>query len=171
MSVGDMDLGPCAVYFGTEGAEADLGRTQGGVRVAFITDVADLLSDQWGTQPEDGMITGQGARITVPLAEYTLDNIALALNQTVYGGGLIGGERIVGTKMSSKAKSLLLKKYVNGIVSTDAEDWMRFPNAAPEGNPEILFDGSTQRIVEIVFIAYPEATSEDLYYIGDETLS
>ena len=171
MSVSDLDMGPCEVSFGTAGAEAVLGRTQGGVRVAFITDVGDLLSDQWGTQPEDGMITGQGARITVPLAEYTIENLAIALNQSVVGGGLIGGERLVGTKMSTMGASLLLKKYVSGIVSTDEEDWMRFPEAAPEGNPEIVFDGSTQRIIEIVFIAYPEKSSGDLYYIGDETLS
>ena len=163
----DLDLGPCAVYFGTHPDEANLGRTEGGVRAAFATDVADLMSDQWGTQPEDGVITGQGARITVPLAEYTLTNLGIALHQSLIGDGLIEGVRLVGTKMRSLAESLLLKKYVDGVVSANEEDWMRFPVAAASANPEILFDKSTQRIIEVEFIAYPDS-DDILYFIGEE---
>lgn len=167
----DMELGPCAIYFGTYGSEVDLGRTEGGVRVAFTTDVADLMSDQWGTQPEDQVITGQGARVTVPLAEYTISNLAIALNQEVlYTDELIEGGRLVGTKMSSKGQSLLLKEYLNGVVSENEENWMRFPVAAPVGNPEILFSKSDQRIIEIEFVAFPD-TDDNLYYIGDEISS
>lgn len=166
----DLDLGPCQVNFGAMDAEADLGRTEGGVRVAFATDVADLMSDQWGTQPEDGVITGQGARITVPLAEYTLENLAIALNQTLVFDELIEGERLVGTKMRSLAQSLLLKKYVDGVVSEDDTNYIRFPVAAPVGSPEILFDKDSQRIIEVEFIAYPDAT-DILYYIGNEIAS
>lgn len=166
----DLELSPCAVYFGTEGSEEDLGRTEGGVRVVFTTDVADLMSDQWGTQPEDQMITGQGCRVTVPLAEYTLDNLAIALNQTVIGDALIEGDRLVGTKLSDMANSLLLKEYKNGVVSEDSENWIRFPIAAPVGNPEILFSRTDQRIIEVEFVCFPD-TSNILYYIGDESAS
>lgn len=170
MAKEDMELGPCEVSFGVAGAEADLGRTEGGVTVSFATDVADLNSDQFGTQPEDQVITGQGATVTVPLAEFTLTNLALALNMTVVGGALIEGERLVGTKMSTQANSLLLKEYVDGIVSTDEEDWMRFPLAAPVGNPEVSYSKDSQRIIEIIFRAFPDA-SDNLYYIGDESAS
>jgi len=167
MARADLDLGPCQVNYGTAGAEVDLGRTEGGVRVAFATDVTDLMSDQWGTQPEDGVITGQGARITVPLAEYTLTNLGIALHQSLIGDGLIEGVRLVGTKMRSLAESLLLKKYVDGVVSANEEDWIRFPVAAAAANPEILFDKSTQRIIEVEFIAYPDS-DDILYFIGEE---
>lgn len=166
----DLELSPCAIYFGTDNSEADLGRTEGGVRVAFSTDVADLMSDQWGSQPEDQVITGQGCRVTVPLAEYTIENLAIALNQTVIGTGLIEGDRLVGTKMSAKAQSLLLKEYKNGVVSENEDNWMRFPVAAPVGSPEILFSKSDQRIIEIEFICFPDV-SDILYYIGDEEAS
>ena len=168
----DMELSPCALYFGVKGLEeaTPLGRTEGGVRVAFSTDVADLMSDQWGTQPEDQVITGQGCRVTAPLAEYTLDNLALALNQDVIGGALIEGDRLVGTKLSAQANSLLLKEYRDGIVSADEANWMRFPEAAPLGNPEVLFSKSDQRIIEIEFICFPDASSI-LYYIGEEGAS
>ena len=166
MPMSGLDLGPCQVLFGTEGAETDLGKTEGGVEVAFTTDVADLASDQHGTSPEDQVIVGQGATITVPLAEYTLEHLATALNQTL-DGDVIDGANLVGTKMSTKAQSLLLKKYVNGAVSTDQDDWMRFPKAAPQGSPTIRFSKSDQRIIEVVFTAFPD-DSDNLYYIGEE---
>lgn len=170
MAKEDLELGPCQVSFGDEGYEVDLGCTQGGVRVTFTTDVGDLMCDQWGTQPYDQVITGQGARVTVPLAEITLDNLAIALNQEVVGNALIEGERLVGTKMSTLGQSLLLQKYVDGEVSTDPEDWMRFPVAAPIGSPEIVFSPSDQRVIEVEFACFPDA-NEILYYIGDETAS
>ncbi len=173
MAKEDLELSPCQVNLGTAGSEADLGRTEGGVRVAFSTDVADLMSDQWGTQPEDQIITGQGCRVTVPLAEYTIDNLAIALNQTVIGTGgheLIEGDRLVGTKMSIQAQSLLLKEYLNGVVSANEDNWMRFPVAAPVGNPEILFSKTDQRIIEVEFVCFPDA-NDILYYIGNESAS
>jgi len=173
----DMELSPCAVYFGNHhdadygdaGSANDLGRTEGGVRVAFVTDVADLMSDQWGTQPEDQVITGQGCRVTVPLAEFTFPNLAIALNQDVIASDLIEGERLVGTKMSAQAQSLLLKEYVDGVVSQNESNWMRFPVAAPVGSPEILFSKTDQRIIEIEFVCFPDPTEDDiLYFIGEE---
>ena len=167
-SSANLDLGPCRVYWGS--SQTDLGRTQGGVRVAFSTDAADLLSDQYGTQPENQVITGSGATITVPLAEYTLDNLAIALNQAVTALNSkhgIKGDSLVGTRMTSFADELLLKKYVDGSISSDTEDWIKFPSAAPLGNFEVPFDGSSQRIIEVVFRAFPNA-DDVLYFLGDE---
>ncbi|MCD6262281.1 MAG: hypothetical protein J7J52_04595 [Deltaproteobacteria bacterium] len=165
-----LDLGPCRVYFGDADSEEDLGKTQGGVRLSFSQSVADLSSDQYGTEPEDQVITGQGATITCPLANYTLDSIALALNQTKKSLGSqegIKGSSLVGTKLSSKAKSLLLKKYVDGEISSDKKDWIRFPKAAPIGTFELTYDGETQRVIETIFRAFPD-DNEVLYYFGDE---
>ena len=113
-----LDLGPCAVFFGTEDSEEDLGKTQGGVKVTFSQAVADLLSDQYGTEPEDQVITGHGAVITIPMADYTLANFAIALHKSVLDLGDdsgIKGDSVVGTKLSTYANSLILKKYVDGL--------------------------------------------------------
>lgn len=172
MAVGDMELGPCQVLFGDEDSEASLGRTEGDVVITFETDLADLMSDQYGTRPEDQVIVGTGATIKVPLAEITMSNLALALNQDVSaGGGLVEGTGLVGTKLYDQANSLLLKKYVDGSVSSDEEDWIRFPRAAPQGNFELSFGKDGQRIIEVTFIAFQDRTTEDLYYIGDESES
>ena len=169
----NLDLGPCAVYYGTAAAEVSVGETQGGVRISFAEDVADLMSDQWGTQAQDQVISGQGAEVVVPMADYTLANLATALSQSVLTLGAdsgISGERNVGSKKAtpSAGKSLLLKKYVDGAISADTQNWIRFPVAAPTGSFEIAFDGSTQRIIETTFKAFPDA-NDRLYFIGDET--
>jgi len=172
MALADMELGPCQVLFGDEDSEADLGRTQGGVVITWETDVADILSDQYGTRPEDQAVVGMGATIKVPLAENTKTNWALALNQSVSAGGnLVEGASIIGTKMYTQANSLLLKKYVAGSPSSSRADWVRFPKAAATGNFTSTFDAAGQRIIEITFIAFPDRTTNDLYYIGDESES
>jgi len=166
-----LDLGPCAVWFGTEDSEEDLGKTQGGVKVTFSQAVADLLSDQYGTEPEDQVLTGHGALISIPMADYSLANMATALHKTLKVLGAdsgIKGDSVVGSKLSTYAKSLLLKKYVDGVVSTDEDNWIRFPKAAPTGNIEIMFDGTTQRVIVSEFRAFPDA-SDVLYYIGSKT--
>ena len=166
-----LDLGPCRAYFGVAGSEADLGKTQGGVKVQFMQGVADLKSDQFGTEPEDQMIVGQGATIVIPLADYTLDSLATALGQTKKTLGAdagIKGSSLVGTLKTTLAHSLLLKKYVNGAISTDEDNWMQFPIAAPDGNFEVVFDSDSQRIIESSFRAYPDADGL-LYYIGSDT--
>lgn len=166
-----LELGPCSVRFGDKDDEADLGKTEGGVVVTFSTGVADLLSDQHGTSPEDQVITGQGAVIVVPLANITLANLAIALNQSVKTIGDdsgIKGSNLVGTKLSGKAQSLLLKKYVDGAESTDSQDYLRFPKAAPTGNFDYSFSKDGQRVINVNFVAFPDEDGY-LYYIGDET--
>lgn len=166
-----LELGPCEVNFGTEGAEADLGKTEGGVVATFSTNVADLMSDQYGTAPEDQVISGQGALIVCPLADITLSNLAIALNQSVKAIGDdsgIAGASLVGTKLSTKANSLLLKKYVSGSVSADTQNWVRFPKAAPQGNFDYSFSKDGQRIINLTFIAFADDDGY-LYYLGDET--
>ena len=166
-----MELGPCRVYFGDADAEVDLGKTEGDVIADFLTDVSGLFSDQDGSQPADGVITGQGVKITIPLATYSMANLARALNQSVtrlgdtYG---VSGNSIVGTKLSSLANSLLVKKYVDGIVSTDTSDWLRFPAAAPTSETlSLIFGKTTQRIVSTTFIAQKD-DNDRLYILGDE---
>jgi len=170
MSGATLELGPCEVKFGTDDGEVDLGKTQGGVVVNFSQDGADLMSDQYGTQPEDQVITGHGATIVTPMAKFDATNLALALNQTKKALGDqegVKGSSLVGTKRSVKGQSLLLTKYVNGAVSTDENDRMRFPNAAPDGNFSVNFSVSDQRVMEVTFIAMPDA-SDVLYFLGDE---
>jgi hypothetical protein len=169
----NLELGPCMLYFGTAGAEEALGYTQGGVTIRFLTDYADLMSDQDGSRPQERVIVGQGAEIEAPLAEVVLEKLAVALGQhwTVAAGSqLVVGEKLLGTKLTTKAESLLMKKYVDGVVSAEAENWMRFPKAAPTAESiELMFNATDQRTLPITFFAFFD-DDDVLYYLGDESI-
>jgi hypothetical protein len=180
----DLRLGPCEVKWGTFQSEADIGRTEGGVVVTFTEQLADLLSDQWGTAPEDQVVTGQGATVVVPMASITFDALARALKQTVLVGSpattwLIKGASNVGTMLSDVAESLRLTRYDGGIVSTSANDRVTFPKCAPTGDIELSFSKDGQRVISTTFVAVPWDESTEispapspavtvLYYIGDD---
>jgi hypothetical protein len=73
-----VDIGPCWARFGTTGSEADLGWTQGGVKVSFATESTEIEADQ-ETDPIFENITKRPISVSVPAIEYTLELIAMAL--------------------------------------------------------------------------------------------
>jgi len=179
-----LELGPCGVFYGTAGSEVDLGKTHGGVTIRMSDDRVDLKSDQYGTGPEDTVITGTAVEVEMALAEVTFDELAIALNQTKFGTALTGGipgENNVGTSMLANAQQLLLKKYVDGGVSTDKTTWITFPAACPVSDVELTYDAENQRVLKLVYKCFPVSvtakwgTSSDnakivSYYFGDETV-
>lgn len=79
-----VDIGPCWARFGTKDAEADLGWTQGGVKVNFATESTEVEADQ-ETEPLMTNITKRPISITVPALEHTLEMLAMALpGSTLY---------------------------------------------------------------------------------------
>ena len=176
-----LELGPCSVAFGTAGAETDLGKTHGGVTVRISDESVDLKSDQSGTAAEDTVITGSTVEVEMALAEITIARLATALGQTSFGSETgVPGENKVGYSMLDNAKSLLLKKYVDGSVSTDAADQIRFPAACPMSDIELSYDAENQRVLKVKFKCFKtevsanwgssSSTNKEVFYIfGDET--
>ena len=176
-----LELGPCSVAFGTAGGETDLGKTHGGVTVRISDDSVDLKSDQSGTSPEDTVITGTTVEVELALAEITMARLATALGQTAFGSDTgVPGENKVGYSMADNAQSLLLKKYVDGIESTDAADQIRFPAACPMSDIELSYDAENQRVLKVKFKCFKTTVSanwgtsgsinkEVFYIFGDET--
>jgi hypothetical protein len=169
MSAADMELGPCQVEFNS----IDLGGTKG-VTVTWKTPAADLLRDQFGTEFYDKVITGQSCTVKMGLVDITMHNLAVALNQTARAGSgknAIAGTNLVGTKMSTLAHVLTLKKYVAGVPSTDEDDWLTFKKAfALSDSLALSFDANTQRVIELEFLAMQD-TQGLLYIIGDTTIA
>ncbi len=178
-----LELGPCQVKFGTAGSETDLGKTHGGVTIKIVDDSVDLHSDQYGSSPEDTVITGTTVEVETALAEVTFDELAIALNQTKFGTLLTGGipgENNVGTSMLDNAQQLVLTKYVDGSASSDATDVITFPAASPVSDVELTYDADNQRVLKLTFKCFPKVvnaawgtgTANDktvTYYFGDET--
>jgi hypothetical protein len=179
-----LELGACKVYFGTSGAEVDLGKTNGGVTVRIADTSADLKSDQNGESPEDTVITGTTVEVELQLAEMDLSklNSILQSQNASPNDDFVAGENRVGTSLLAIAKSLLLKKFVNGVESTDVANHITFPKAAPISNVELKYDGTNQRVVACVFKCFPATVSANwgtataiektvTYYFGDNTVT
>jgi hypothetical protein len=178
-----LELGPAQVAWGDAGSEVDLGKTLGGVTVRFNESSVDLKSDQYGEAAEDTVLTGTTVEVECPFAEVSYDLLSKILSQDIIGGtattGFVG-ENNVGTSLLANAKSLLVTKYVDGVVSTNAADVIHFPAAAPVPNVELSYDASNQRVATATFKCFPATVNANwgtispvdkvvTYWFGDET--
>ena len=180
-----LELGPVGAYFGTAGAEVDLGKTLGGATIRIVDDSVDLKSDQYGTGVEDSIITGTNVEVELALAEITFDELIIVLSQAKFGTLLTGGitgESNVGTAMLANAKSLVLKKFVSGVVSTSAVNHITFPAAYPVGDVELVYDVDNQRVLKVMFKCFPKVVSANwgtatainktvVYYFGNNSVT
>jgi len=168
-----LELGPCQVEYDS----ADLGKTNGGVTVTIKDDSVDLVSDQYGSSPEDTIITGTSVEVTMALAEIDISTLESILQPQIDTAGetssadAVAGRNKVGTSLLTEGAILKLTKYAGGAPSTDAKDVLVFPAAAPLGDVELSYDASNQRVLNATFKCFPGiVNSEDcIYYIGDES--
>lgn len=163
------ELGPCQVVYDS----ADIGATEGGVTIKMAEASADLKSDQTGSEPADTIITGVSAVIECNLASIDLANFAFAHKTNVVTDGTKKKVVIlpnVGMSLRDNAKKLVIKPYVNGVVTTDANRWFTFPLAGIKAEEEVTYDASTQRVIKVTFVAFVSDTGE-IAVLGDETAS
>ena len=147
---------------GTDGdvAERDLGYTQGGVAVKVSTETKSIEVDQ-ETEPVIETILSRAIEITVPLAEFTMDNLLLAFP----------GAEIVTDGTDPTKKKLLLKSAAGVDTSTlvgklrlhptdkdvlDASEDFTFNRAMPSGEFEFTYDKENVKIVNVTFKPQPD---------------
>lgn len=165
------DLGPCeATYKGQ-----NVGLTMGGNLVDFEEADAPIVYDQTGKFPVNFKGVGKRAGVKLALAETLAKDIweiAFAGWEKVVDGDKEKVEMSVGLGNDKRAAAgeLILKKYVDGEVSTDPNDWVTFYLAVPvNSKPTLMFDTDTQRVVEITFECLQDFDLKSLGVIGDAT--
>lgn len=141
---------------GDTGLATSLGDTQG---ISFIdqTEKAGLTSDQKGSQPYNQVTTGELIEVTGNLTNTTSEIIAIVLQgATAHNAGADGISRDsnIGQDDLSIALPLSLTRVIAGVNSTDPDDEVIFPVAAPQTEAEWTFDVSTQRILGFKFRCY-----------------
>lgn len=165
-------LGPCQVWYkGTE-----LGKTHGGVHFICEEVAAEIGYDQVGVTPWDKVITGKTARVEADFANLSHALLDLLINgSTIYTGGATPGcEQAldilcgVGTTYRANGGILILKPYVNGVVSPDSCDWITVPLAYARVEMDLVFDAETQRVVHAIFDALPVSQNTPrLWFMGE----
>ncbi len=163
------DKGPCEVWYGTKGAEAYLGPYWESVMMRTASTSSDVNESSQGTTPVDSIITGYGlTEVTVPFTRINLANLAIVIpGASTSGSGFKAIPSVeVGRSEYDNSKSLILKPIVDGDETADQSEWLQFDHAYPNVDMEIVYDNDGQRVFNVIFKCFPDATSGIVYYTG-----
>ena len=144
-----------------------VGKTQGGITLNTEQTSQSLHTDQDGETPVDDVVTGKTCTIEANLAEITLENLALAYGTTVQG--TTGSRRVevkpdVGRSLLNTAKKTLLIPYVGTTPSNDVEELITLPKAGLKSAVALTFDSSTQQVLKVTFVGYPDINGNLVIY-------
>lgn len=165
----NVKLGVCRVSFGGE----DLGFTKGGVEVSVETNTHEVMVDQMGETPINEYITSRTCKVTVPLAETTLENlIKIMPGATLIADTSDDSKKYVqvptgvGQSLLKVAQELVLHPVANA--NEDKSDDFTIPRAATAGALSYSYKLDDERIYSCEFKAYADEKGE-LFKVGDTT--
>lgn len=145
----NIKLGACnATFKGT-----DLGLTKGGVEVSVETTTHPITVDQHGETLIDEFITKRQFKVTVPLAETTIELMGLALPGSQVQNGQLVIKDAVGTSLMDGAGELSLMPMSGGT-----DEPVTFPKANTAGNFSFAYRHNEERVYNIEFTVYPDDT-------------
>jgi hypothetical protein len=158
--ISNVKMGVCSVTFGTTA----LGHTKGGVTVTYEPDIHDITVDQYGSTPAEKVLIGQKLKATVPLAESSIANLAIAIPEGEAGAESIkiGGK--VGLRLSSEAETLVLHPIAND--SDDLSEDVVIYKAIVTNSIEIPFKVDEERVIELEFEGLVDETRDDGDMLG-----
>jgi len=157
----NLQLGVCSVVFNG----VDLGHTKGGVEVSYEPEFSDLSVDKYGNTVVDHVLVGEKLTAKVPLAEFTIANMKVAVPNATFAGAanarvLIG--KSAGTKQSSVAYQLVLHPIAEGTRRHDVVFHKAFVSSQLTLNYKI----DEQKLIEVEFTALLDETKSDGNYLG-----
>ena len=167
----NVKLGVCKVFYGG----VDLGFTKGGVEVTVETEAYEVQVDQYGNTPIDEYIMGRTVKVSVPLAETTLENlVAVMPGAKLVTDATTSKKSVVvptgvGESLLTHAKELVLVPKGTGISDLRLNDAFRVPKAATPGAMNYSYKLDEERIFNCEFKGYPvvEDGSEVLFQVGE----
>lgn len=165
----NVKLGVCRVTFGGE----DLGFTKGGVEVSVETNTHEVTVDQMGETPINEYITSRSCKVTVPLAETTLENLVkimpgatLITDSSEVTKKYVQVPTGVGSSLLKVAQELVLHPIANA--AEDKSDDFTIPRAATAGAMSYSYKLDDERIYSCEFKAYADEKG-NLFKVGDTT--
>lgn len=160
----------------TYGEEA-LGHTNGGCEFGYEPEYTDIIVDLYGNTPVDKALTGEVVRVTVPLAEVTLDKLKMAIPTGTVVEDADGGKRkltfgsIAGKKLSATAKKLVL--HPSWLPETDKSFDITLHKAVITSEISLNYTKDEQTVYEVEFTALIDETQAEgglLAVIGDDSV-
>lgn len=157
----NVQLGACSVSFNG----VDLGHTKGGVEVTYEPTYKDVTVDKYGETITQKYLTGEKMSVKVPLAEYTIANLKVAMPQGTFAGAansrlLLGHS--AGVQATASSAQLVLHPLNKGTRANDVVLYKAYVASAITLNHKI----DEEKVVEVTFEALLDETKSDGNYLG-----
>ncbi len=160
-----LDLGPCQVDFNNvvlgQTANNPGGGTHGGVGVQIATQTRETMRDVRGSQPYDRIVVGTQIQVVCNLTGMSLEQLVSVIPGTTLGSGSSDKQMnissAVGLSARANALALILKPIDSGAVMT-AANWITFALAWPRAEIDFLFDLEQQKVFQVIFEIFDDAT-------------
>ena len=170
MGIENIRLGTCKVLLGgTDGVGGtDMGLTIGGVEVSVETATHETMVDQFGDTPVKSFIQGRNVKVTMNLAETTVDKLAALMPGATLletGGTRVDVTTAVGTDLFAIAQTLTL--HPTNLADADASEDFTLPKAATAGAINFAYKKDDERVFTAEFIGFPEDGTGVLFSYGD----
>lgn len=165
-SIANVKLGACSVKFNN----VDVGHTKGGVTVSYEPEYHDVTVDKYGNTVAEKVLVGESLKATVPLAEYTIANMAVAIPAGTATSDMVTIGKDAGARMLQYAAQLVLHPLAND--SDDLSEDVVLYKAIVAEAIEFKFEYEGERVAEVVFHAMIDENKTDgnrLGLIGDST--
>ena len=160
------DIGPAIVTY-----DASDYNSFGDVVINYAEDTVEVFEGEFGSTPVDLVVTGAQCSVVVPLSRTQLDELADFITAGTYAGGVpnIDVDAPVGVAASTDMNPLIIQPNVNRVISGDADEYITFPLTWPVPDFAVAYNSTAQRVFNVTFRVFPDATSGLLFHIGAVT--
>lgn len=157
----NVQLGVCTVTFNG----VDLGHTKGGVEWMYEPEHHDIAVDKYGSTTIEKRLIGEKVTVKVPLAEFTIANLRVAMPQSTFAGAantrvLLGAT--AGQKATDDSAVLVLHPFTEG---TRRHDIVLYKAYATEA-VTLSHSNDEEKVIEVTFQALLDESKSDGNYLG-----
>lgn len=159
-NVTNVKVGICDVYFNG----AHLGHTKGGVEVSYEPVYHEVAVDAYGETPVEKYLIGEKWTAKVPLAEYTIANLNIAIPQSTLAGS--NARVTLGAKAGKKATDDAAQLILHPVGASGAENDIVLYKAYVDSTVVLPHRNDEERLIEVTFIALLDESKSDGNYLG-----
>ena len=169
--ISNVQIGVQKITFGGR----NLGHTDGGCEFAYEPEYTDITVDLYGNTVVDKALTGEVVRVTVPLAETTLENLKEAIPTATLVEDSANGKQkltigsVAGKKLSKMAKELVL--HPSWLPDSDKSLDITLHKAVIVSEVALPFRKDEKTVYEVEFVALIDEEKDDgglLATIGED---
>jgi hypothetical protein len=161
-----IQLGICSVVY----KGVDLGHTKNGVTVTYTPDFHKTEVDLYGSTPVEFFLVGESLKAKVNLAEYTIANLLVAINQGVAAGDDAVSIGSKAGKRASTTAGLLVLHPVNSPANDTRQYDVAMYKAIVTSELPLDHKNDSEKMIPVEFESIVDEGRTDgnmLGFIGD----